>query len=409
MYKNKEIFLRKKTIHTIRDLLGTLYDLGADYVPFYDNCSSDNYSVLKSMLIYERILYTQLPLCEKEMYVPYSFQDMIEAQSYLEILDCVESVKYASYTVNARQLLHKYLYSFYNISSFNLYEQIREKKKGFSINTKIIDDIRILKPAVEIGEYNNIDIMNPFSPSKSIRNLFSGFLKEIINISASLYSHCALYPAITKTNRNKDSCQGLDLERENGQRLYLSIYDIPVFLLLFCYYDHRNFEHILSQLNSGRLPKEKLQDTAIYRLIIQQAKEYKLFDSFSSVSYFLKSCQWRCDNIFLFYKLATLFKYYNLYTSDTILNYVVHSYHLSYTQIITLKKNIIEEIFFDKKFILKGLTSKYLDFMLPFNIFFQCNIRWKEPLNKYNIVNAFPFNVTKEALEQTTGIHIEWK
>lgn len=489
MYKNKEIFLKEKPIHTIKDLLDASYDPRTGSVPLTSsypvNCLPSELSVLNSMLKHEIILY-QIKFRNNTMHLPYSFKDMIDAQSYLEILDCVESVKYAPYIVNTRQLLYKYLYSLYHISSFNLYRKVTGKKEGFCLDTEIINDMKILSTKVDIFVHSNIDINNPFSPSKTIQNLFSDFLSKVIGIPASLYSHCGLYPAMTKINLNKSSCQRLNAEVKNSQRRYLPIYDIPIFLLLFCYYDHRNFDYILFQSNAGRLPKKKLQGTAIYRLIIQQAKEYKLFDSFSSVSYFLRSCQWRCDNIFLFYKLATLFKYYNLYTSDTTLNDIIQSYKWSYTEIMTLKEFIVEEIFYDKDFILKGLTSKYLDFMLPFNIFFQCNIYLRHPGGTYDTfknnlidikektkkiydidlpltcpkikrnvlvdglfhisemekslnlelskndfykeyyscnpmllfketdsktdnVYAFVFQVAKQALEQTTGIHIEWK
>lgn len=233
--------------------------------------------------------------------------------------------------------------------------------------------MKILDIEVDIDVNSGIDINNPHSPSKTIRNLFSDFLLEMINISETPYLQCNLYPSMTKFNFNKSNYQVPDTAIKDGQRLYLPIYDIPAFFLLFSYYDHRNFENISSQSNRGRVPKKKLQNAAIYRLIIQKAKEHKLFGS-PPDSCFLKSCQWRCDNIFLFYKMNTLFKYYNLYTSDAILNDIIQSYKLSYTEILELKDFIVKEIFHDRDFILRGLTSKYLDFMLPFDIFFRYDI-----------------------------------
>lgn len=158
----------------------------------------------------------------------------------------------------------------------------------------------------------------------------------------------------------------------NKRRFFLPFYEIPEFLLRFSFYDGRKFSNNDSQESSKKLPtfKSKNQYSELsYQIVLDKTK--KLYSSLSDWQPFVISTLYRCDTIFLFQKLEIFKRYYEMYQSSSLLTEIMRKYRIPYTDVEDVKNTIVSNIFCDGDFIISGLKSQYLDFMLPFDINFR--------------------------------------
>lgn len=355
MYQANTIIYRKVPITKI----GTLEKF--NNIRFHLNDKTKTY--LSDMLQYEQILYQGNTSPVKRLY---SFENMLQVQGCMENLDLLEAIKYSEYIVNARKLLHKYLHSKYNLSSCNLLDQISDLslKERFCYTDIITSTATLL---------SFDDEKNQPSPSKSIRMYLNHFLAMHTNDFSQI--QCGLF---TVPFSNKVIVPGYSepsFDRLINTRLFLPAYKIPEFLLHFTFWDGRNFEHTASQINPNKLPP--VNEKKHYSKYSYQIALNKFQELISEPEYLCpyKMCTlFRCDNIFLVYRLNALLYYYKLYLSDSFLDSMMQHYGFTYRQVIELKDTIINQIFKDEDFIMSGIKSKYFDFMLPFDIFYQYTV-----------------------------------
>lgn len=120
MYQNNSITYKDTPIYTINDLAALAESEEQDKT-YYTSLIGNkiyvkNYSVKTTLDI---MLRREFMLLQKNFITkktPYIFEDMLKIQANLEALVFLETVKYATYYVNARQLLQCYLYSQYDFS-----------------------------------------------------------------------------------------------------------------------------------------------------------------------------------------------------------------------------------------------------------------------------------------------------
>lgn len=347
MYQNNSITYKDTPIYTINDLSELVKSEEQNKTYFKIINGNKIHTKDASMkTIFETMLQRESWLQNINVYtenIPYTFEDMLETQANLEALVFLETVKYAANYVNARQLLQQYLHSKYNFSDcISLYKTYIDKKDIIKPNEKIADH------KTTIPNYKQ---KNQPSPTKSIRQHLCKYLSKQMNsnIESGLYS--------SKEN--------------NKRRFFLPFYEIPEFLLRFSFYDGRDFSHSDSQESTEKLPtfKSKNQYSELsYQIILEKTKE--LYSSLSEWQPFEISTLYRCDTIFLFQKLELLKRYYTWYQSPYVYDKIMQEHRIPYTKIEQLKK-ILSNIFDDKDFIISGLRSKYLDFMLPFDLRFR--------------------------------------
>lgn len=301
-----------------------------------------------------------------DMVNPASFEDMLRTQDYLETLDCIESIKYNKYVVNARHILQKYLYGgteykHYDISQWDICH-IYKKLGRRSLQDK---ELIIISPKTNI-----------LKPSKSIRNHLEKFLSNHVCIKDRPYTGFGLFRIENSNTSYKPE------QNKQKKRYYIQISDIQPFLLLFTLYDGRNFEYkytgcknIIKKRDYISPSRKNLRYSEYsYKIVLNKMDEIKTnsSDKIKDQALSIKNL-WHCDQIFLSNKLNILFKYYKTYTSIPFLDSFASHYKLTYSENLNLKEYISEEIFKDTSFIIKGLQSDYLDFMMLFDIF----IRYK--------------------------------
>lgn len=326
-------------------------------------------SVLNELYKYEFIVFHNRTPKNAVLIAPYSFDDMIMVQDSLNLLNTLESIKYMDNIINARSLLHKYLYSQYDISSCNIIAQ----NSDVFINTKIINR-STLSTNTKYQYGNNIltllNEINNTSPSKSIRNHLTKFINEKFSTSTS---SIATYNLFIGDHSRKtivsDNSSDFDLAKT---RLFLPAHQALPFLLSFVYYDGRDFSNNAFQKNKDNLPLFKQENSASefsYKLVLKQI--HKLFaNSTDNHDILMINSMTLCDQTFLYKKLNLLYSYYKKYTNESFLDALIHYYNFTYKELSMVKDVLIESIFNDDEFISKGLYSNYLDFMLLFNIFF---------------------------------------
>lgn len=352
MFQNIQIVYRHKSIQKISDI--ETFNHGTFLIPkrpLESACPK-----LKCLSQYENILL-QRKVCELPR--RYTCDDMVKMQACLENLDFLEALKFSGYATNARKLLQKYLYSHYDFLSCDLLSD----RKDLCVKN-ILHSTDVIGSNIETLSFD--DMKDSESPPKSIRTHFNNFLANQIN-----YRHiqCSCNTSIEPCTFETTSA---NINNISNERFYLSVYQIPEFLLLFTFFDGRDFDHCFSQFNSNKLPPHKESrrfSEFSYQVVLKKFQEY--ISKSDNICPLTLSTIFRCDSIFLFYKLNFLLDYYNLYLSDYFLDTLIRRFNLSYRKIIGLQETIVNNIFKDENFIIAGLKSNYLDFMLPFDIFYQ--------------------------------------
>lgn len=377
MYKNQKIVYKNIQIddlETFKQTLNVKYCLNNPTEhPTLSYIGTTNLtikSVLSELIRKESLLFQQMNLHSDN--VPaffkrdYTFLNMLQTEKVLELLDLLETVKYSSYYTYARKLLQRYLHLSYDLSSCTLLKTMRKSIATFNLwksdNPNLYSNRELLQVT---EEYNQP------SPSKTIRQHLAYFLSTTMN-SYNFYGNFGLY-------KNAEPPQKSKASDKLKERFYIPAYEIPSFLLLFTYFDGRDFQRQHKQKSKYHLPqynKERSCSEFSYQLVKEKLKTlcpspsptqspYAALD----ISTFI--C---CDNIFLYTKLNRLTYYYNLYLSDSVLTTIMQQYNLTYSEVIELDKFLIKNIFEDKNFIIAGLRSNYVDFMLPFDILFRSAI-----------------------------------
>lgn len=370
MFRYDNIVFKNHKIKKISDIIKAYLDFMQHnpYASPYHNFSYNNNEAKEKIItiINQYIIINQqknIEIIKKDngesVYItkptisPYSFEDMLRTQDYLEVLDCIESIKYNEYIVNARQLLQKYLYGTGTESHYCTYD----------INNCNIYNFYKRLPSSRLKNKTFLSISQKtktLTPSKSIRENLRKFLLEQACLEDCPNNKCFLF---SMTN-NETSYKG-----KRNIRFYIPILDIPAFLLLFTLYDGRDFRcecnnYKNTKHNYLNPSKKKLRYSEYsYMTVLSKIDELKINKGAFSIRTI-----WHCDKIFLQNKLNILFKYYKAYTSTNFLDKIINSYIITYSEVINLKKFITNNIFKDNDFIIAGLKSNYLDFMLLFDI-----------------------------------------
>lgn len=364
MYNKQKIVYLNKPIDTINDLKELLAsEVNIPCPETYKVCD---------MFRFETVLNQQL----LANYGPYSFKSMLEAQDCLAALDFLETIKYSPNIVDPKKLLTEYLYSKYNFSHF-VSVVIRDK----------FSKINILLPGAKIiTDKNNFSFPTEFFPENHVESTstyLTSYLTNAYKASYGVYNQTGLKRLASNTSFS------------------LPLYECLEFLLLFTFYDGRNFEFRTSEKIPRRNPKNQFSHLS-YKLAL-----YKLSLLYTYVQKgnpYAISTLFRCDSIFFYQKLNILHSYYDKYQCEDTANKVMYLFRLSGNDIERIKKTIISTIFEDKDFIMAGLRSKYLDFMLPFDIFFQFMINARPLISLYNpTVNAIK-NKLEELKKNTLTI-----
>lgn len=329
----------------------------------------------------------------------YTFEDMIKVQDSLCVLNLLETVKYMDNCVNARALLHRFLYSNYDLKQCSIIDADIKKYKGRTTSERDLISINI---PIKYGDILLAfhDEINQVSPSKSIRNQLQNYLLSNRNL---------LVPSATSRNLIdsplKQDNQDVSTTFNSKVRFFLPIQQIFEFLLFFTYYDGRDFSSIHLQKNRNRLPKAKPRNTNSefsYHIVLELMDT--LYNPQSLCNPFTLNQQYRCDQVFLSRKLNVLYYYYELYTSDLVLDEIIRNYNLTYRQVGELKKIIFENIFCDSRFIVSGLTSSFLDFMLPFDINFQFSVftpfTYEMEYDNFPLVDISEITLNKNLLQK---------
>lgn len=326
--------------------------------------------MIKDTLTAESILNQGIMRKGKRAYL---WNEMILAQDFLELLSILESIKYAPNKVNARQLLHGYLYSKYDYQQGNILR--------FTKRLDIIESFSLTYPNVFISKEIPSLKKRIESPTKSIRDYLNNFLKFYAEKSSKIY---------LSTISDND-----DIKNEK-KRYYISAYDMQELLLYFTYIDGRNFEHCGLQKDKNKTPTRKKN------LICSEYSYQKCLEMISSMTEGFDASKnsiekvclataifYQSDRVFLFQKLQKLSDYHSLYQENIILSEIIHKYRLTYHQVMELKQFMINSIFYDEEFIVAGLKSCYLDFMIPFDIIFQSHLFSKEVSKKEGDYEGF--------------------
>lgn len=330
--------------------------------PFYDSSSG---CILNEIVQFETLLYQPNNPIEPFEKRKYFLEDMLRAQDLLYSLDCIEALKYANQIVSGRQLLRKYLYSHYDINSC---DAIKSRQKMSHIN-KFDLTMKIRK------EIFHFSLENSLTPAESIREYIRNYLSEQVDLmehskkNCRLFSFCSNSPDPSEEMRLNCSqnCSSCDLKRY----FYMPVYEIPLFLLCFTYADGRDFTNRSHNSKIPRYSSSRSFSKFSYQMASEKFIDLFYSDNTSALRPVDVSRLFCCDNALLFKKINKLSEYYNLYLSDSVLDRIIHAYKLKYNEILELKKYIEEKIFSDDFFIISGLRSDLLDFMLPFNIIFQ--------------------------------------
>ncbi|MCD7815314.1 MAG: hypothetical protein LUH12_01000 [Bacteroides sp.] len=284
----------------------------------------------------------------------YTLSEMLEAQIYLGALDFLESVKYASFYTNARKLIQGYLKSGYDINSccllYKLHQEDFSKNaiQSITAGTRILYNTQTVKYEIE---------SNQPSPGGSVRAHIGNFLDRIYS-----YNNIGLF-TLKSPKSNPDNSAGSSIQ------YFLPVSMIPDFLLLFTYYDGRNFDNRASE-KAPRFDKSHSLSKDSYILTLTKMQELFNNNAFQYSGNRLSTII-HLNSFFLNLKLKRLELYKNFYTGNEFLDHITRNYHFTYTESTGLKQHIMESIFNDTDFIIKGLSSNYLDFMLLFDISIQ--------------------------------------
>lgn len=359
MYNRKDIIFHTKTIECIKDSCPSppkfqFYFYSTIYK--FSNCDIDK--------LIDKLMHREIILFQAKIPRPYTIKDMLYAQQQLETLEFLETVKYKDHIVNARKLLHQYLHSRYNLAACNY---------AASIPIEHIEKEVDCRHHIKIGSqiYTIEKELYQSSPSKSIRNYLADYLTKKIDEKAHI--QCGLF--IKSDEKIEERCENIDIDKQK-KRFYLPITEIPLFLLLFALYDGRDFSHSKYPEENTKLPHRNISSQISkqkYTNIIDQIMSLLKNNEKRSSPYTVGTI-FRCNNILLFQKLNILLNYYNIYQSDEFINEIVSNYKFTYSETLNLKKNMLQNIFGDEEFIIKGLTSDYPDFMLFFDVLFRSEI-----------------------------------
>lgn len=355
MYYKQKIIYKNGIIHTIDDLKSILHPeepmdtSPAKYIPGYGS----HEPIMEEMSSMEHILWGQV--CPEK--IPYLFKSMLEAQECLEALDFLETIKYSRNVVNPRQLLDKYLYLHCDFSSCasSIHKLLQEKNSMIDV---LHSEDSIGSPEHPLS-FPKEDVESSYA--RSIRNHISNFLANI-SMSDDAQSQLGLR-AIALPPDKKNTTK---------RKYILPLYEAFELLLLFTFYDGRDFSHVEFQKNQDKLPPHKSGNRfslLSYDLVLQNLSV--LYPDASKGVPYVISTLYRCDKVFLFQKLNRFHVYYDMYQNSRTLERIKLRYPLS-GDTETIKNALVQNIFDDKEFIIAGLKCRYLDFMLPFHIFFLC-------------------------------------
>lgn len=282
----------------------------------------------------------------------YSFNDMSIVSSLMFLLSQCQAQKYQNYIVNARPILHKFLYSGYGIKDIIPEKSELKQHINETFNTRAKKNV----------QYKFLDEINQSSYPKSIRKYFEEFLRNAQLSSKKYEPFISLYVS----NQRNDKQNRL---REYTPRYYLPVYQVLEFVLLFVLYDGRDFSN--RSLGEGhRIPKHRQMNQYsefAYRTALQLNEDISKFDYSADCIYH----HFACDQLLCGRKINTIKYYYDLYTSNQFMDRLIARYHITYENISGLKELIVSEIFEYEPFIKTGMKSPYLDFLLVFDILFQ--------------------------------------
>ena len=313
-------------------------------------------SFVQDFMAYENTLY-QYTLSEV-FKRPYSFKDMISVYNLIFLFCYLEETKYAKYMVNCRTLLHKFLYSGYIIKDCILCKS----NIKFKLDNKLNINVPIQYGSEQIFF---IDQKNLLSYPTSIRKHLESYIKSKSSENP-IYTY-KIFSSQPNQNEKKYEYQ---------PRYYMPIHQIPEFLFSFLYFDGRKFPSNFEANSNSRIPKlcpQNQNSEFSYKLVVNQITDFlKNANHLDENELIYHSCN--LDRLFLLNNLEILNKYYEVYISEYFLNTMINIFQLSYTEIALLKNTIITEIWNDTDFLAAGHNSSFIDFMLPFDIYFQYNL-----------------------------------
>lgn len=315
----------------------------------------------------EILLYQQSIKSEKT----FSFAIMLSSSILLNIASIIYSLQYKDNIINARSTLYQYLSTHYDYHGIlhNNFEKNLKKTDVLNSDSVLQYGNHVIKSINKMGKY-----------SDSIRMNLTQFL-------SSSNSNCR----ILETEQRRDSqAKG----RKETPCYFLPFDQLPELLLLFQYKDGRDFSNIELQKNHLKTPRgKKPMSVSAYKNVLVQINNYyssKSPDSFENMIHLF-----RLDQMFLVYKLKKINDYCTIYTSTFFLDHIVKNYALSYEEVLSLKETIICSIFHDNNFMNIILSTKLLDPMLLFDIFFQYEVLAVYPTIKDNTYNGFLNSIAK--------------
>lgn len=279
----------------------------------------------------------------------YSYDNVISAQAYLELLSYLEESIYRDNIVNLRSFLRGYLYNNFDLS-IHIYE---DSKLKLQLGLPISESITYGKSS------NCICFEKSVCDPKSVREYFNEYLTN--HCSSFTQAKCK-YPCYAS--------QSSLSPKEAKYHYYLPYSQLPEFLLTFSFNDGRIFDENSSQNKRiMRFSKKRCRTEKSYLARMQD-----FFNVYNSVPINKSSKTvhyYRLSNLFFWNKCARLFSYYKEYTSNVFLEKIVKSFELTYHDVMNLKVTIINTIFKDEAFMAQCLSSNYLDPFYLFDIFFQ--------------------------------------
>lgn len=282
--------------------------------------------------------------------LPYTIKDVQDTHFYLSALTKLDYCKKQNIVTLARPLIQAFLYNHYSwdaplISNYDKYTV----KEISSKNIFKISNLKFLK-SLDRG-----------TPSKSVRDHINIFFES--------------YKSFDKNNLLFSNANFEDIK----SRYSICISQIPAFLLLFSYYDNRDFSaKNMTNLDSHKLPRFRGSASNLPAYKNLTSRLYALLNS-NRTLFSKESVLYHADKCFSCCKLNLLISYYKIYTQESFLNSIIQTYSLTFSEIMSLKEQIIKNIFEDAEFIKEGLESEFLDFMLPFHIFLLILVSFRTP------------------------------
>lgn len=330
----------------------------------------------------------------------YSYEDMIETEALLSFFEILENIKYSKYLVQYDHLLHKYLYSGYTLNNFFL----KDTKKDLQTIT-------------------NVNLNAPLFYGDSILPIWDDY--KTGNRVSSIKEHFKNFILLQDSSKDEREYTIIrNIQRKSNQdsnrfypKYYLPINQIPEFLFSFLFYDCRKFSTSYGINDNNRIPKRSKKEKdnsnaseSAYKTVLKHIyafhqnnfnfKTGMITDTEHGYAKF--NYKSKLDRIFRYNTLETLYHYYQLYTTETFLNQIMHVFSLSYKETVQLTEYLVHCIFDDTDFIKEGLRSSLRDFLLPFDIHFQYSL--------LSISSSKGLNGLKEVIAESKRIaQIAWK